>query len=354
MKHESYEEWIVLAALGELGAEDTLALDAHVAGCAECRAEREAVASFMSLAGRAGVTGPSDELLREARRALRESIVRETELAGQAAAFRERSLTQDGAWSTPGHSRYPSGAFRGWAARLTPGRAVLAGAGAMAVGLLAGYLLFGRALHGGAPVPAGDAARRTASKGEPLGRSAEMGAPSYRNIRVAGVDPRTNQVDLEYEVIRPARLRAGVEDERVQRVLAQAVMNEANPGTRLQAINTIGAYVARPIDEDVKQALIRAVRADPNAGVRKQALFVLYQMPLDEDIKQACLHVLAADENEGLRIAAVNMLSVAVLDGRIEGKEVMEAVGTRLQSDDNDYIRIQSGAFLQEVNGNGE
>lgn len=354
MRHETYKEWILLAVFGELGDGDRLSLDAHVSECAECRAEREAVASFLSLAGRAGVTGPSDELLREARRALRESIVGETKLAGQAAAFRERSLTQDGAWSTPGHSRFPSSPVRGWTAWLTPGRAVLAGAGAVAVGLLAGYLLFGRAQPGGPLVRPDDSARRIADNGQPAQAGAELGAPSYRNIRVAGVDPRTNQVDLEYEVIRPARLRAGVEDGRVQRVLAQAVMNEANAGTRLQAINTIGAYVARPIDEEVKQALIRAVRADPNAGVRKQALFVLYQMPFDEDVKQACLQVLAGDENEGLRIAAINMLSVAVLDGRIEAKDVMEAVGARLQSDDNDYIRIQSGAFLQEVNGNGE
>ena len=89
--------------------------------------------------------------------------------------------------------------------------------------------------------------------------------------------------------------------------------------------------------------------------MRKQALYVLYQMPFDDDIKDACLHVLASDENEGLCvIAAINMLAVAVLEGQLAGKDVMDAVGTRLQSDDNNYIRIQSGAFLQEVNGNGE
>jgi len=354
MKHKTYKEWILLAVFGELGEENRRALDAHILECAECRTEREAVESFSLLAGRTGVTGPSDELLREARRALRENLVGETGFAGQAAAFREKRLTQDGAWSTPGHSRFPSGAFRGWSAWLTPGRAVLAGAGAVAVGLFAGYLLFGRVEPGVTFRQPAESARKRTEIGEPAQPSGELGAPSFRNIRVASVDPRTNQIDLEYDVIRPARLRAGVEDDRVQRVLAQAVTSDANAGTRLQAINTIGAYVARPIDEAVKQALIRAVRADPNAGVRKQALYVLYQMPFDEDIKQACLHVLAGDENEGLRIAAVNMLSMAVLDGRIEGREVMDAVGARLQSDDNDYIRIQSGAFLQEVNGNGE
>jgi hypothetical protein len=354
MRHESYKNWVLLSALGELGGDDQRALDEHLAGCAECRSERESLQSYSSLLGRAGVTGPSDELLREARRSLREALAVEAGLEGPSAAFRERRLTLDGAWSAPGHSRFPSGALRGWIAWLSPGRAVLAGAGAVAIGLFAGYLLFGREAGEGATRRTVESARPGAEAGSRGPSGAELGAPSYRNIRFSGVDPRTNQVDLEYELIRPARLKATIEDDRVQSVLAQAVMSEENPGTRLQAINTIGAYVSKPVDDEVKQALIRAARTDPNAGVRKRALYVLYQMPFDEDIKQACLHVLAGDENEGLRIAAINMLSVAVLDGRIAGSEVMDALGTRLRSDKNDYIRIQSGAFLQEVNGNGE
>lgn len=344
MKHEIYREWILLSVLGELGGEDRRSLDAHLSGCAECRAELEAVESFSALVGKAGVTGPPDEFLREARRNLREVLAGEASLAERKAVSPERRSTQDGAWSDPGHSRFPAGALRAWTAWLSPGRAVLAGAAAVAVGLLAGYLLFGR-------METGDASQKPVVSAQP---GAELGAPAYGNIRVAGVDPRTNEVDLEYEMIRPARLKAGLEDDRVQRVLAQAVMNDENPGTRLRAINTIGAYVAKPVDEEVKNALIRAVRTDSNAGVRKQALHVLYQMPFDDDIKEACLHVLAGDENEGLRIAAINMLAVAVLEGRLAGKDVMDAVGARLQSDDNNYIRIQSGAFLQEVNGNGE
>jgi hypothetical protein len=344
MKHDIYSEWILLAALGELGDEDRKALDAHLAGCGECRVEHEAVMSFVTRSGKAGVTGPSDELLQEARRGLHEALAVEAGLVGRA-ALRERRLTQDGAWSGPGHPRFPSGAPRGWVDWLSPRRAVLAGAAVLAAGILAGYLLFGRA-HTAAPV------RQTAEPAKPQGT--ELGAPSYRNFRVAGVDPRTGEVDLEYELVRPARLRGTLEEGRVQRVLAQAVTNDGNAGTRLQAINTIGAYVARPVDEEIKRALVRAAKTDPNAGVRKQALYVLYQMPFDDEIKDTCLHVLAGDENEGLRIAAINMLALALLDGRLEGKEVMDAVGTRIRNDDNSYIRTQSGAFLEEVNGNGE
>jgi hypothetical protein len=87
-------------------------------------------------------------------------------------------------------------------------------------------------------------------------------------------------------MIRPARLKAGVEDDRVQSVLAQAVMNEENPGTRLQAINTIGAYRNRLTMKS--QALIRAARTTQR-GVQTGPLRPVSDA-FDEDIKQACLY----------------------------------------------------------------
>ena len=42
------------------------------------------------------------------------------------------------------------------------------------------------------------------------------------------------------------------------------------------------------------------------------------------------------------------------LEGQIDGKDVYDAVGAQLKEDENDYIRIQSDVFTQEVNGNGE
>ena len=134
---------------------------------------------------------------------------------------------------------------------------------------------------------------------------------------------------------------------------AQTVLNEDNPGAQIQAIKMIDTYVEKPEDEELKQALITALKTDPTAGVRKHALYVLYKMAFDEDIKNACLHVLANDENAGLRIAAINILAQATLEGRVEGKDVFEAVGERIEADENGYIRNQSGVF-KEVNGDVE
>lgn len=319
MTHDTYKEWILLSVLDELGDEERRNLEVHLAECAGCRAEFEEAKSFIALVGETAAARPSDETLRDARRSLREALY------------------------ATGARRFGAGS-RVWAGWLPPMRTAFAGAAAIAIGFLAGYLVFGR-------MEKGVVSSRPVDIAQP---DHELGVPAYRNVRLANVDPRTNEIELEYDMIRPARLKAGIDDERVRSVLAQAVMNDDNPGTRLRAINTIGTYGGAPQGAEIERALIQAVKTDPNAGVRKQALYVLYRMPFDDDIKRACLDVLANDENEGLRIAAINMLAVAMLEGRLQGKEIVDAVGARLQGDRNDYIRIQSETFLQEVNGNAQ
>ena len=361
MKHETYKEWILLSLWGELAENERAALEAHLTECAGCRAELEEMKTTITLIGEAGVTGPSEDMLQEARRGLRGVLAGKAGLADRAAVSPGKLPTQDGAWSTPGRSRFPHGALQGWAGRLSPARVALAGTAAVMIGFLAGYLVFGQKQGIVSPRPTDTARYVDAARSVDGVRSVdaaqnngELGSVSYRNVRIAGVDPRSGEVEIEYDMIRPARLKAGIEDARVRNILVQALVNDDNPGARLQAINTIGAYVDRPHDEQIKRALIQAAKSDPNAGVRKQALYVLYQMTFDDDIKNACLQVLAGDDNEGLRIAAINILAAAMLDGHLKGEDVYDAVGASLQRDENEYIRIQSGAFLQEVNGHVE
>jgi hypothetical protein len=342
MRHETYREWILLSILDELGEDERRGLDAHVAGCAACREELEEARAYAAGIAQARATVPSEEdALREARRGLREALRGREALAPAEAFGRERKRREE---------RRP---MREWFGGFSPARVALAGTAALSIGFLAGYIVFGRTGGMATEGPSSGPGRlaETSVSSEAAFGVRDLGAPSYQNVRLAGIDPRSKQVEIEYDMVRPARLRADIGDERVRRILAQGVTNDANPAARLQAIHTIGAYVEKPQGEEIKRALIRAVKTDPNAGVRKQALYVLYQMPFDDDIKNACLHVLAGDDNEGLRIAAINMLAVAMLDGHVKGSDVVNAVGARLRNDENGYIRFQSGAFLQEVNG---
>lgn len=341
MTHDKYKERILLSILGELPDADERALQAHLAACADCRAEFEEARSVVSLAREAAAVRPSDETLREARRSLHEALAK-------SGARPVEAKSGAGAGSRAG---------AGWLSLLFSERRVaLSGAAALVVGFVAGYLVFDRGLGPTERGAAGPTERSAtlSQTAESAGTKRGPAGATYRNVRLSDVDPRTNEIELEYDVVRPARLKAAMDDDRVRSVLAQAVTSDENAGARLQAINTIGTYAPGPQGEEIKMALIRAVKSDPNAGVRKQALYVLYRMPFDEDIKRACLDVLANDENEGLRIAAINMLAVAMLEGHLEGKEIVDAVGPRLQKDPNDYIRLQSEAFAQEVSSNVE
>ncbi|UCG51578.1 MAG: HEAT repeat domain-containing protein [Candidatus Latescibacterota bacterium] len=352
MKHDKFKEWIQLAILDEIEADQRRLLDQHLEECAECRTEFEELRHVMTVVGESRAAEPTEQMLREARRRLRETIAQEAvpvdeRLAKEPVASLWRRLTQGMARSGIRHTASPTFSTIGRVGWLRGYRVALAGVTAVAVGFLAGYLAFGRM----APQPEGVASQGIATESV-AETGQELGPTSYANVRFVDVDPRSGQVKLEYDIVRPVRLRADIEDERVQRMLAYTVLNEENPGVKIQAIQTIDAYVESPEDEQVKTALIQALKTDPSPGVRKHALYVLYKMPFDQAVKDACLYVLANDENPGMRIAAINVLAAATLEGHLPGKEVYDAL--RAQGSEDDYIRIRSGAFMEEVNGNVE
>jgi hypothetical protein len=342
MKHEKYKEWIQLAIFGELGDEDRRVLEAHTDDCADCRAEFEELTGMMALVGTARAAEPTDHELLEARGRLSKSI-RDQRIEKSAAIQHAATVGRDRYDRRPHWAR-----LIGWL-QGGPGRVAFAGAAAVAVGIFIGYLAFARL--GVQPGPAADRTDQPISLAQDHSGQ-ELGPTSYANVKFVDVDPRTGQVRLEYDVVRPVRLRADIGDERVQRMLAHTVLNEKNPGVKLQAIQTIDAYVEHPEDEEVKNALIQALKTDSSPGVRKHALYVLYKMPFDENIKDACLFVLSNDQNAGMRVAAINILAAATLDGHVVGKEVYDAMEE--QAGEDDYMRIRQGAFMQEVNGNGD
>jgi hypothetical protein len=224
------------------------------------------------------------------------------------------------------------GWFRGF-------RLALSGAAAIAVGIFIGYLAFGR-----------DVTPQAVSSFDGGSIEGELGGPDIANVRFVDWNSRDGQIELQYDLIRPVRLRSTVEDDRVQRVLAHALLNEDNPGVRLQAIDALDARGAtREHGEDVKLALISSLKSDPNAGVRREALRVLQDLAFDDEIKEACLYVLANDENPGMRVASINLLSGARLAGYPVGRDVYDFVNQTLETKDDPMLRARSTAFIEEV-----
>jgi len=58
--HNTYREWLNLDADGDLPREQRSELDAHLAACAECRAEREGLIAFAALLAKARIPVQAD------------------------------------------------------------------------------------------------------------------------------------------------------------------------------------------------------------------------------------------------------------------------------------------------------
>lgn len=323
MNHNQYRDW--MAVSDELGDDERRMLEAHLGNCPACRREFEELQYTVRLMGEHRAEPPSEALLSEARRGLQDALRREPDMG----ALRDRSSVR---------SLGPR--LTGWLGWITGPRLALSGVAAVLIGFFAGYLAFGGSVDPVPPLP---------SEQRPAVTQTEqaMGGPSIANVRFLDLDPRSGEVEVQYDLVRPVRLRAGVDESRMQRMLAYALLNESNPGVRLEAISALNSAKPEATDNQVKQALIKSLMADPNPGVRKQALFVLYRMPFDTAIKNACLYALKNDENSGIRVACVNILAQATVDGAVEGQEVYDALRPEFSQDD--YLRRRSGVFIHEV-----
>ena len=128
------------------------------------------------------------------------------------------------------------------------------------------------------------------------------------------------------------------------------MLNEQNPGARLNSINAMDSEAPQKFDKDIKDALITVVVSDENPGVRREALKFLNKFPYDEDIKQAYLHVLTADTVTGLRIEAINALSNLTKKALDLKQSEVDLFKQKLETDKNSYIRYKTKTILQNYN----
>jgi len=337
MNHNTYKEWLQLFFADELNPEQKIELNEHMMNCAECHAEHDELQKLTMFLGDRGAGAPSEELLWEARRELREAISHDS--LAESIVTR---LTQGVAPSAAGSvgSRFaesPGSTHGGWMGWFSGFRLAMSGAAAIALGVFIGYLAFTRSVT------------PTAVSFDDGTIDSEIGGPDIVNVQFVDWDQRDGQIELQYDLVRPVRLRANVDDNRVQRVLAHALATGDNAGVRLKAINALDAPGNRQHGPEVKTALVRSMKTDPNPGVRKEALRVLQGMPFDDEIKQACLYVLENDENAGMRVASINLLSGARLAGYPVGQDVYDFLNTTLKEQDDPLLRARSSVFIEEV-----
>jgi len=318
MRHEKYREWLPLLIYDELTPGEHDALDRHLRECPECRADLEDLKQLHATLLQTGPVTPDDKLLREARQAL-------------SSALREKDPS--GLWS-----RITDAV----AGIMFPNvKLVLGGCAALAAGILVGRLTFVPAApQGGLLTPVRDDNAQVPD-----------GNTRIANVRFIQSDAATGEVEFTFDAVAPVHIKGNINDERVQGVLAHALVNDENPGVRLRSVSAFSTQIQRlklP-DRKVKAALILALKTDGNPGVRKEALKALQGFPFDEEIKQAFLYVLVRDTNPALRIAAINSLDSARVEGQATDRDLLDVLKQRMKTDDNTYIRLRAKSVLEEI-----
>lgn len=220
-------------------------------------------------------------------------------------------------------------------------RFAFGGVATIALGFLLGYMVF--STH----VSDTTALFRQASTSSLY----DQGEPQLVNVKFIDQDAESGTVDLTFDAITPVHLKGNVNDPRITKVLAQALVSERNPGVRLKTVSAISdqSKIQPSMEKEVKTSLITVLKYDQNPGVRKEALKALQKFPIDDDIAEAVLYVLKNEKNTGMRIAAINCLDFSKLSGQSVDKDLLEMLKAKMQSDDNNYIRIRGNAAFQEV-----
>ena len=279
----------------ELGDDARHELEQHLARCAGCAAEADAVRNLKLAASALPRLEPTPNLLASSRIRLQESL--ETVRPGSGW---QRWVFDPGAWMQQ--------------ARFSPALA----AAILMVGFTAGALATYQM-----------ASRRGAAGALPPNES------SIAGIRGITQDPGTNNVQVKYDRLVPESLQGSMDDPRIQQLLLYAARNNENSGVRMDSINLL---TRRPQDTRVREALMYALRYDRNPGVRLKALDGLgAYVREDLRVRNVVLEALLGDSNPGVRIEAMRLLETVKPDS-----SVRSAFRQLAAQDQNDFIRRES------------
>jgi len=318
MKHNEYKQLLQLSLYGELKSEEQLILKEHLQSCEECRTELEDQKNLLELISGKKKLNVDEKVLSAARYQLRGALRSEhsNKKFIEPLVF---SITQ---FFT------------------TPLKFAVVGATMLLFGILIGSLLFSESSGEELTMQNGNE-NRFASLNENINIS---------NLRFIDSDATDGEVEFTFQASRPVRLKGKVNDPQIQSVLTYAMLNEQNPGSRLNSINAMDTKQIVEDDPEVKNALVTVVMTDKNPGVRREAMKLMSKFPYDDNIKQALLYVITNDTVSGLRIEALNSIIEAGDKGYKLDNSELNLFRSTIQKDENPYIKLRSKIILQEYN----
>jgi hypothetical protein len=302
---------------GELSFDQEEMVDAHLEGCAQCRAalerERELHKAFDQLE-----IEPPASVLWDARQSLQQRIAAEHARPGQ---FSKGT----GWWDqfVDALMLRPAGGT-GW----------LKLAGALAL-LTVGYM----------------GARLAPDLG--LG-TVGMSVADPGAQRVRSVEPGANgAIQIVLDETRQRVVSGDLDDQNIRVLLLSAAKDPSDPGLRYE---TVGILNDRAQTADVRDTLIYALEHDENAGVRLKAMDGLRPFVQHPEVRKALAGVLLSDGNPGMRTQAIDLLTQGVGEGSGNApgntldRDVIGTLQELMNRENNAYVRQRGERVLQLVN----
>ena len=317
MSHNEFKHMIQLSLYGELSEEKQKKLISHLETCQECRTELEQQKNIMKLIMDSENLEADEDLLKEARLQLRGALRQE----------RTKEVT---------FSSFTNNIIRFFS---TPPRLALGAISVLIIGLVVGSLFLGRESV-------------IIKEQQPGFKNASFMQNDLKvsNLQFIDSDPSDGEIEFTFNAEKQIHYKGSVDDPKVQNFLTYAMLNDQNPGSRLNSINVMDSYKSVSLDKEIKNALITVVMTDKNTGVRREALKLLNRSPFDESTKQTYLFVLLHDSSSALRIEALNALIEANKRGHSLDRNDLNLVIKQAKQDDNNYIKLKSKTLLEEYN----
>jgi len=176
--------------------------------------------------------------------------------------------------------------------------------------------------------------------------------------RVRSVEPRPNGgIQIVLDETRQRVVSGGLDDQNIRVLLLSAAKDPSDPGLRYE---TVGILNDRAQAAEVRDTLIYALEHDENAGVRLKAMDGLRPFVVQPEVRKALAGVLLSDGNPGMRTQAIDLLTQGMGEGASNSmrspmdRDLIGILQGLMNSEDNAYVRQRGERVLQLVNASSE
>ena len=316
MTHKEYQDMIPFYLYDELDLNVKLAFEKHLETCSECKKEFEKYKSVINNISEYGNTIVDDKVLMESRQELRGAIRHEKSKVNSFHLIFEKITSFI----------------------IKPSGLAISAITILLMGLLIGYLIFNV---------------RSASDLNNLDVDQLLSnvLKNYLNItdvKIINSNLATGEVEFSYEITKTENVKGNVNDPKVKSLLSYAVLNEQNPGIRLNSLNFINASQNLKLDDELRQTIFTVAKYDKNPGVRREALQFIREVPFNNDVKNTLIYVLLNDTSSGVRIEAMNIISEAAKKGATFNNQDLTIFKENLENDKNNYVRFLAKNIIKE------